>query len=142
MAAPIRATIQCKWLGRFQRTPIWIETYAPIIICPEAPILNNPVLNAKATAKPVNIIGAAPYNVFPIPTEPLFVPPSNNWIKAEPADDGLKNNITIKPITRPMETAINDGYILMINFLKDCPINRINFLNIFIIISFFSSRHI
>ena len=73
----------------------------PIVYCPDAPILNNPILNAKPTANPVMSIGVAKYNTFPI----LVNPPKIIVKKPGNALDGFENSITINPKSKPSAIA-------------------------------------
>ena len=56
--------------------PTAVAQSPPNSICPDAPILKRPVLNANATDKPVKIRGVAVARVFPILS--IFIRPPLN----------------------------------------------------------------
>ena len=56
-------------------TPTYTAANAPAVNCPDAPILNNPVLNANPTESPVMISGVAIYSTCPNPCIPSVNPP-------------------------------------------------------------------
>jgi len=62
--------------GRVEYRAIKVTQRPPISICPEAPILKSPVLNAKLTARPTNKSVVAVASVFPSRSM-LIRPPRN-----------------------------------------------------------------
>ena len=60
-------TVRRRTLGKsLKERPIMVAQSPPISICPAAPILNNPVLKAKATERPVRMRVVAIAKTFPI----------------------------------------------------------------------------
>ncbi len=53
------AAIHCIAPGRSHMNPTYRAKNIPIVYCPEAPILNKPILKANPTARPVMRIGVA-----------------------------------------------------------------------------------
>lgn len=59
IAPPIIANISDTYHGVPSTIAANSAQKAPIVYCPGAPILNNPVLNANATERPASINGVA-----------------------------------------------------------------------------------
>ena len=86
-------------LGKSKVSPIAIAVKPPASICPGVPMLNKPVLNAKATESPVKINGVAVAIVLPILS--IFISPPLNRYKYP--SKGLKDitAINIAPAIIP-----------------------------------------
>lgn len=88
-----------------------IATTAPIVNCPEAPILNNPVFIEKPTDSPVNIIGVAVYKSIPKPLMPSIKPPRKTVSIPENEFVGFVTNNKYHPAIKPIRADIIDGRI-------------------------------
>ncbi len=102
-AAPI-STTRKRGRGRKTLCATNVAQRPPMSICPEAPILNNPVLNAKATESPTSIKVVAVAMVLPMRS--IFIKPPRN--KYQNPVNGLLpiKAIRIAPASSPRTVAL------------------------------------